>query len=133
MFSCMCMFCRSLFAFSYFFFWPLCCLFFDLRILTTPLVSSNSFYHFLFFLENKDTIVLFAVILGYTIATIDNSPTFAIDIHKLKQTFVIQQTKNASRLIITYKCNRGRFKTTPNKSSFKLVFLHCLLDQCSNV
>ena len=28
----------------YFFFWPLCCLFFDLRILITPLVSSNSFY-----------------------------------------------------------------------------------------
>ena len=26
----------------YFFFWPLCCLFFDLRILVTPLVSSNS-------------------------------------------------------------------------------------------
>jgi hypothetical protein len=26
----------------FFFFWPLCCLFFDLRILITPLVSSNS-------------------------------------------------------------------------------------------
>jgi hypothetical protein len=27
----------------YFFFWPLCCLFFfDIRILITPLVSSNS-------------------------------------------------------------------------------------------
>jgi hypothetical protein len=25
-----------------FFFWPLCCLFFDLRILITPLVSSPS-------------------------------------------------------------------------------------------
>ena len=25
-----------------FFFWPLCCLFFDIRILITPLVSSNS-------------------------------------------------------------------------------------------
>ena len=37
----MCMFCRSL----SFFFWPLCCLpSFDLRILITPLVSSNSHY-----------------------------------------------------------------------------------------
>jgi hypothetical protein len=30
----------------FFFFWPLCCLFFfDIRILITPLVSSNSSYH----------------------------------------------------------------------------------------
>ena len=41
--SFMCMFCRSLFVLLSFFFWPLCCLFFfDLRILITPLVSSNS-------------------------------------------------------------------------------------------
>ena len=39
------MFCRSLFVLLYFFFWPLCSLFFfDIRILITPLVSSNSFY-----------------------------------------------------------------------------------------
>jgi hypothetical protein len=38
-----CMFCRSLFVLLYFFFWPLCCLFFfDIWILITPLVSSNS-------------------------------------------------------------------------------------------
>ena len=36
------MFCRSLFVLLSFFFWPLCCLFFDLRILITPLVSSSS-------------------------------------------------------------------------------------------
>ena len=42
-FSYMCMFCRSLFVILSFFFWPLCCLsFFDLRILITTLVSSNS-------------------------------------------------------------------------------------------
>ena len=36
------MFCRSLFVLLYFFFWPLCCLFFfNIRILITPLVSSN--------------------------------------------------------------------------------------------
>jgi hypothetical protein len=35
--------CRSLFVLLYFFFWPLFCLFFfDIRILITPLVSSNS-------------------------------------------------------------------------------------------
>ena len=33
---------RSLFVLFYFFFWPLCCLSFDLRILITPLVSTNS-------------------------------------------------------------------------------------------
>ena len=39
----MCMFCRSLFVLLYLFFWPLCCLFFfDILILITPLVSSNS-------------------------------------------------------------------------------------------
>jgi hypothetical protein len=36
------MFCKSLFGLLSFFFWPLCCLSFDLRILITPLVSSNS-------------------------------------------------------------------------------------------
>ena len=42
-FSFMCMFCRSLFVFLYIFFWPVYCLsFFDLRVLITPLVSSNS-------------------------------------------------------------------------------------------
>ena len=34
--------CRSLFVLLYVFFWSLCCLFFDIRILITPLVSSNS-------------------------------------------------------------------------------------------
>ena len=39
------MFCRSLIVLFYFFLWPLCCLFlFDLRILITTLVSSNSSY-----------------------------------------------------------------------------------------
>ena len=42
-FRFICMFCRSLFVLLYLFFWPLCCLFFyDIRILITPLVSSNS-------------------------------------------------------------------------------------------
>ena len=36
--SCVCFVDRCL----YFFFWSLCCLFFDIRILITPLVSSNS-------------------------------------------------------------------------------------------
>ena len=42
-FSFMCMFCRQLFVLLSFFFCPLCCLFFfDLRILSIPLLSSNS-------------------------------------------------------------------------------------------
>jgi hypothetical protein len=36
------MFCWSLFVLLYFFFWSLCCLFFDIRILIALLVSSNS-------------------------------------------------------------------------------------------
>jgi hypothetical protein len=37
------MFCWLLFVLLYFFFWPLCCLFFfDIRILIAPLISSNS-------------------------------------------------------------------------------------------
>ena len=44
-FSFICMICRSLFVLLYFFFWPLCCLFFfDIRILITPLVSSIVVY-----------------------------------------------------------------------------------------
>ena len=39
-----CMFYRSLFVFLSFFLWPLCCLSFDLRILITLLLSSNSSY-----------------------------------------------------------------------------------------
>ena len=40
--------CVPLFCWSLFFVWPLCSLFFDLRILITPLalVSSNSSYHY---------------------------------------------------------------------------------------
>ena len=42
----MCLFCRSLFVPLYFFFWPLCCLiFFDMRILFTPLVSNSNSSH----------------------------------------------------------------------------------------
>ena len=48
-FSFMCMFCRSLFVLLSFFFWPLCGLFFfELRILITPLVSSNSSYRIIY-------------------------------------------------------------------------------------
>jgi hypothetical protein len=47
-FSFICMFCRSLFVLLYFFFWPLCCLFFfDIRILIAPLVSLNSSYYYI--------------------------------------------------------------------------------------
>jgi hypothetical protein len=42
------MFCRSLFVLFCFFFWPLCRLLFDLQILITPLVSSNSSVFLLF-------------------------------------------------------------------------------------
>jgi hypothetical protein len=52
----------------YFFFWPLCCLFFfDIRILITPLVSSNSSY-------KKEDTRCFIILLGTTIVTLyDNT------------------------------------------------------------
>jgi hypothetical protein len=43
-FGFMCMFCISLFVL---FRWPLCCLFFDIWIMITPLVSSSSSYKML--------------------------------------------------------------------------------------
>ena len=43
-FSFTCMFCKSLFVPLSFFFCPLRCLFYDLRILINPLVSSNYSY-----------------------------------------------------------------------------------------
>ena len=57
---CVC-FCRSLFVLLYFFFWSLCCLFFfDLRILITPLVSSNSSYLAIVMPESQNIIYNFA-------------------------------------------------------------------------
>ena len=53
--SLMCMFCRSLFFLLYFFFWPLYCLSFELRILIIPLVSSNSSYKSDYYTERKGT------------------------------------------------------------------------------
>jgi hypothetical protein len=47
----------------YFFFWPLCCLFFfDIQILITPLVSSNSSCPFVLFL----LLIVLSVLLRYT-------------------------------------------------------------------
>jgi hypothetical protein len=54
--------CRSLFVHLHFFFWPLCCLFyFDLRILITLLVSSNSSYLYtiIYWIMSNDGNVLF--------------------------------------------------------------------------
>ena len=49
-FCFICIFCRSLFVLIYFFFGPLCCLFFfDIRFLITSLVSSNSSFTVLWF------------------------------------------------------------------------------------
>ena len=64
----MCMFCRPLFVLLYFFFLPLCCLyFFDIRILIytiTPLVSSNSSYK-KFFSEDMPIYTLLKSVPAY--------------------------------------------------------------------
>jgi len=44
-FSFICMFCHRCLSFCTIFFWPLCCLFFDIRFLIAPLVSSNSSFN----------------------------------------------------------------------------------------
>ena len=49
------MFCKPLFVLLNFFFWPLYCLFFDIQILITPLVSSNSswnYYYCQYWMQN---------------------------------------------------------------------------------
>jgi hypothetical protein len=48
------LFCRSLLDLLYFFFWQMCCLFFDIRILIAPLVSSNSSWQNCVRLGNSD-------------------------------------------------------------------------------
>ena len=51
-------FCRSLFVVLYFFIWPLCCLFFfDILILITPLVSSNSSLYYISWLRTIVTLL----------------------------------------------------------------------------
>jgi hypothetical protein len=63
------MFCRSLFVLWFFFCWSLCCLSFDLRLLITPLVSSNSssqsdMHHF-YFICIQGRICIFAVLSDF--------------------------------------------------------------------
>ena len=77
----MCMFCRSFVVLLYLFFWPLCCLFFsDIRVLITPLVSSNSsfghcvvcsspiygFWLPLWYLQTLLLAIVLSVLLRYT-------------------------------------------------------------------
>ena len=62
-FSFICMFSRSLFVLLYFFFWPLCCLFFfDIRILITSLWYLQTLLHVTclpYILHMKTTVVTF--------------------------------------------------------------------------
>jgi len=67
-FSFMCMSCRSLFVLLSFLFWLLCCLFFDLQVLITPLVSSNSSCLYLIFVVAfLSCIVLLRTVVIYII------------------------------------------------------------------
>jgi hypothetical protein len=60
----MCMFCRSLFALLYFFFWPLCCVFFsDIRTLITPMVSSNSSWECYYIIICRFACVIFVFLI----------------------------------------------------------------------
>ena len=63
-FSFMCMYCRSLFVLLSFFFWSLYCLSFDLWILITPMVSSNSSYHSRGRIMAKSFIIYISLFLG---------------------------------------------------------------------
>ena len=58
-----CMFCRLLFVLLYFFFWPLCCLFFfDIRILITPFVSSSSSCSFVLDYKLQHSIIVLEIL-----------------------------------------------------------------------
>ena len=77
-YSFMCMLCRSLFVLLSFFFWPLYCLsFFDVRILITPLVSSNSslFYvYVLYIVACPFALFLLAIVLSVLRFTVSDYP-----------------------------------------------------------
>ena len=79
-FSFMCMFCRSLFVLLYIFFWPLCCLFFfDIQILITPLVSSNSSYILL--IKNVSSILYISCVLQVICVRL----SFSIDVDTVSE------------------------------------------------
>ena len=79
--SFMCVFCRSLFVLLFSFFWPVCCLFFfNLRILITPLVSSNSSSN-----RNENLNANKVNILVYK-----NVFQYITDIYNTKATYLIQ-------------------------------------------
>jgi hypothetical protein len=51
-------FCRSLFVLLYFFFWPFCCLFFDIWILITPLVFNFGSQRNLILISTCRTVII---------------------------------------------------------------------------
>ena len=98
--SFMCMFCRSLFVLLSFLFWPLCCLFFfDIRILITPLVSSNSSCPFVLFL----LAIVLSVLLRYT----DSDYPFGIIKLFLERYTVANDGRNVSALKYYILCTEG--------------------------
>ena len=91
---------QTLLVLLYFFFWPLCCLFFfDIRILITPLVSSNSSCPFVLFL----LAIVFSVLLRYT----DSDYPFGIFKLFLERYTVENDGRNISALKYYILCTDG--------------------------
>ena len=114
----MCMFCRSLFVLLYFFFWSLCCLFFfDIQILITPLVYSNSSVIFKFkfvTLINNFTPLVSAISCrkyrrgntnGQSIETVQIEHTTHMTKKKNKQKTTLHYTITCNMLTIGVKLN----------------------------
>jgi hypothetical protein len=75
------LFCRSLFVCWSFLFWPLCCMSFNLRILTTLLVSSSAFsYNLHILVQNTPTLYQVVQVCLYQIhlAKVGNEVSYAL-------------------------------------------------------
>jgi hypothetical protein len=107
--------CRSLFVLLYFFFWPLCCLFFlDMRFLIVRLISSNSFSSKLFSETLEFLIDNIFVMFGWRFST-DSRHTYGYIWPKEK----VQKDKQRSTSH-TYK-TKYRVTRIPRKSGGELM------------
>ena len=129
------MLCRSLFVLLFFFWWLLCCLTFYLRILITPLVSSNSSYERLHvFSISYQTLKSFLCSLNcYLIKsfTFDLSKHHYVKVFNVLMTVIIYRTFHHEKEKVTFK--HGYILFQPNWSSPVVLFRRILFLYLVNI
>jgi hypothetical protein len=80
-----------------FFFWPLCCLFLDLRILITPLVYSNSSYKKISYVEEKT--IYIRHIHNCLISNLDTGTLIKCDGAKRNNHYSCEKIRNLHNLV----------------------------------